>query len=704
MLDVREQLRDYGEQLDVAMAPIRLDELATPIASQERASRTGTPPRRRLGWVYALVAAVAVLFAVGGVTWLIRGGEIVDRTLVTIPPATTVPVTEVPPSTIPITDALFPVTLGDRTIAAQWDLYGFGDDSSQRWEIISIDDSALLANGAALIMFPDVWPYGMQAGSDMWISSDGELWEPVTLPGVLSEAGDVTATVADIAVAGSRLVAVGWSEPQTQGAQQGIVWTSEDGRAWTRLPDAAVFAGADVHDVASDGSSLVAVGFHHESGGRGDTAVGRSVVWTSPDGVTWTRGEAAAMFDDSIMRDVAHGPGGYLTTGLVTPRPVGAVGMESIYWLSENGREWDRLDLPAELRDSWPYALAGGDDGYASTVIPWGENRTSWISPDGITWQLDTGTDSGAAVAEVSDALSATRIAFHTAAFDGTDGTEEGAEHYEIFLMNVDGSETTRLHQSVIGNQTLTDDSAPDWSPDGSKLVFTSLRDEVGENWNYEIYVMNADGSDQRRLTDAPGVDAFADWSPDGTRIIFEREGSNGTRDIWMMNADGTSQVNLTDDPDHDDILASWSPDGTRIAFASDRDDLPGGCEADCNVDVYVMTIDGSDLVRLTEDLANDAFPEWSPDGSRFLFHSNRAGNWDVFVMNADGTGQFNLTNTPAMDAWAVWSPDGTRIAFNSNRDGNVEIYLMDPDGANLARITNTSGLEEWWPSWSPIP
>jgi TolB protein len=186
------------------------------------------------------------------------------------------------------------------------------------------------------------------------------------------------------------------------------------------------------------------------------------------------------------------------------------------------------------------------------------------------------------------------------------------------------------------------------------------------------------------------------------------------------MNADGTAQVNLTDDPDHDDITASWSPDGTRIAFASDRDDLPGGCGEDCNVDVYVMNIDGSDPVRLTDDPGIDSFPEWSPDGSRLLFHSTRAGetvaftaadgtvvtepNWDVFVMNADGTGQLNLTNNPAMDAHAVWSPDGTRIAFNSTRDGNVEIYLMDPDGASLTRITNTPGLEEWFPSWSPIP
>jgi Tol biopolymer transport system component len=310
--------------------------------------------------------------------------------------------------------------------------------------------------------------------------------------------------------------------------------------------------------------------------------------------------------------------------------------------------------------------------------------------------------------------LSTTRIAFYTAADD------EGAEHYEIFVMAIDGSEVTRLQQSVEGDQALSDDSAADWSPDGTKLVFTSLRDEVAEDWNYEIYTMNADGSDQQRLTDSPGVDSFADWSPDGTRIIFEREGTNGTRDIWVMDADGTGQVNITNDPDHDYITASWSPDGTRIAFASDRDDLAGGCGEDCNLDVYVMDSDGSNLVRLTDDPAIDAFPEWSPDGSRILFHSTRAGetiaftapdgtvvtepNYDVFVMHADGTGPVNLTNNPAMDGHAVWSPDGTRIAFNSSRDGNVEIYLMDPDGANLTRITTTPGLEEWWPSWSPIP
>lgn len=728
MPDMLQRLEEYGRHITAVTTPTDLDEVIDrvthavpkdrPLGVTRLTVTTQAASRRQLpSWAIVITAAVLVLVVIGGTAWLIGGGDTVDRTPATTPPATTIPVTETTPSTIPITDALFPITLGDRSIVAPWDFFGNGNDSFPfGWEIISINDPALQDEGVALVIHPRILASLLTGAvfDDMWISGDGESWEQVTLPGVLSEDGDVTATVADIAVAGQGLVAVGWSEPRPacansadagcipQGTQQGVVWTSDDGRAWTRLPDAPVFEGADIHSVASDGDSLVAVGFHHESGFRGDTMAGRSLVWTSPDGVTWTRGSDDQVFRDSTMYDVVHGPGGYLATGWIRPmRDDGTGWDESIYWLSRDGHEWARVDIPTELRETVPLALTVDEDGYSSSVITRDGTRASWMSPDGITWQLEPAARAGVAV---SEALSTTRIAFHTAASDGS------FEHYEIFVMNIDGSEVTRLHQSVEGDQTLSDDSAADWSPDGTKLVFSSLRDEVTRDSNYEIYIMNADGSDQQRLTDSAGVDAFPDWSPDGSRIVFEREGTNGARDIWVMNADGTGQINLTNDPDHDDVSASWSPDGTQIAFASDRDDLPGGCGEDCNLDIYVMNIDGSNPVRITDDPDIDAFPEWSPDGSRLLFHSTRAAtavtesNWDVFVMNADGTDELNLTNNPAFDAHAVWSPDGTRIAFNSNRDGNIEIYLMDPDGANLTRITNTPGLEEWWPSWSPIP
>jgi hypothetical protein len=733
MLDVREQLRGYGEQLDLEMSPVRPNEITAPGPTRELPLRRLTPQRPRPGWVYALIAAAAVLLVIGGTAWLLRGGDTVEQTPVTAPPEPPGP----PPSTIPVSDALFPITLGDETIAGLWDLFGMGDDPGFRWEMISIADPTLLAEGVALVMHPGFLAVvnGMAAGSDVWISGDGELWEPVTMPGTVDANGNVTATVADITVAGPGLVAVGWEEPRPacdnfddpgcvpQGTQQGIVWTSEDGRAWTRLSDSEVFAGADVHSVASDGTSLVAVGFHHDSGLRGDPMAGRSVVWTSLNGIEWTQVADDQVFSDSTMYEVVHGPGGYLVVGLVQTEDVDVAGGESIYWLSPDGHEWSRVAIPSGLRETTPYALAVGDNGYSSEVWTRG-NRVNWVSPDGITWQLAPVEDPAIEELGVSEALSATQIAFHSVAFDEGEGVQVegegafdeggGAEHNDIFVMNIDGSGTTRLHQTVTGIQTLTEDLDADWSPDGTKIVFTSLRDEVDFDWNWEIYVMNADGSDQRRLTDSPGSDAFPDWSPDGTRIAFERDGPNGPRDIWVMNADGSGQINLTGDPDHQYLAPAWSPDGSRIAFSSNRDAPLDECANRCTRDIYVMNGDGSNIVRLTETSTNDSFPEWSPDGTLLLFHGSemevRDGdhwvgkNWEVFLIDAGGSDPVNLTNDPAMDAHPVWAPDGTLIAFNSTRDGNVEIYLMDPEGGNVTRITDTSSLEEWRPSWSPLP
>src|ERR671910_494684 len=132
---------------------------------------------------------------------------------------------------------------------------------------------------------------------------------------------------------------------------------------------------------------------------------------------------------------------------------------------------------------------------------------------------------------------------------------------------------------------------------DGTKLAFTSDRDV-----NREIYVMNAqDGSNQTNLTDNPAADEFPTWSPDGTKLAF-----TSSADIYVMNAqDGSNQTRLTVDPATDEF-PSWSPDGTKLAFTSDRDG---------NTEIYVMNAqDGSNQTRLTDNGASDSLASWSPD------------------------------------------------------------------------------------------
>ena len=135
-----------------------------------------------------------------------------------------------------------------------------------------------------------------------------------------------------------------------------------------------------------------------------------------------------------------------------------------------------------------------------------------------------------------------------------------------------------------------------------------------------------------------------------------------------------------------------WSPDGRRIAFTSDRD---GRSE------VYVMNADGSGVTRLTHNDAVDSSPAWSPDGRRIAFHSTLDGNWEIYVMNADGSGVTRLTNNAAFDGYPDWSPDGRRIAFDSTRDGNREIYVMNADGSGVIRLIDHDA-DDLTPAWSP--
>ncbi len=173
-------------------------------------------------------------------------------------------------------------------------------------------------------------------------------------------------------------------------------------------------------------------------------------------------------------------------------------------------------------------------------------------------------------------------------------------------------------------------------------------------------------------------------------RIAF-RSSRDGNAEIYVMNADGSGQIRLTDNPASDGSPA-WSPDGTRIAFTSERDG---------NWEIYVMNADGNKQTRLTDNLAEDRYPAWSPDGTRIAFQSERDGNDEIYVMNDDGSDQTRLTDNPAPDIRGAWSPDGKRIAFYSYRDGNWEIYVMNADGSAQTRLT-TDPADDVAPAWSP--
>jgi Tol biopolymer transport system component len=256
--------------------------------------------------------------------------------------------------------------------------------------------------------------------------------------------------------------------------------------------------------------------------------------------------------------------------------------------------------------------------------------------------------------------------------------------NYEIYIMNADGSGLRRLTNNHAG------DGSPAISPDGTRIAFNSERDG-----NFEIYVMNADGSDQTRLTTEPGAtDVSPTWSPDGSQIAFISD-RTGILQIFIMNADGSDVFQRTTSFD-DKRDPAWSPDGTQIAYVADVGVNP-------NAEIMVIPADGAgSAVNISQNPTSDGLPAWSPDGTRLSFYSAREGplgDTEIFVMNADGSDQIQLTHNDDFEFDSAWSADGSQIAFSTDRDGSREIYVMSANGSGQTNLTNNDAFDEL-PDW----
>ena len=244
--------------------------------------------------------------------------------------------------------------------------------------------------------------------------------------------------------------------------------------------------------------------------------------------------------------------------------------------------------------------------------------------------------------------------------------------NFDIFVMNADGSGVTQLTSHPFA------DLLPLFSPDGSRIVFGRCGGDT-----CDVVVINADGSGERTIVSDgfPGA-----WSPDGNQIALSR--SEG---LWIINADGTGLHRVAESQGVND----WSPDGRQLMVARGDDEL------------YALNLDGSGVTQLTHNSCFDhSGTGWSPDGTRIVFSNDCDGDLEILVMNADGSGVQQLTHNGLIDdASPVWSPDGTRIAFD-NADprgpppGDAQIFVMNADGSDITQLTFGVGVNNSGPHW----
>lgn len=257
---------------------------------------------------------------------------------------------------------------------------------------------------------------------------------------------------------------------------------------------------------------------------------------------------------------------------------------------------------------------------------------------------------------------------------DGTriafESTRDG--NLELYLMQADGSHQTRL---TFDSST---DASPSWAPDGKHLLFFSNRTSTqNPEGRWHLYIIDLDSLQTRPIPQL-NRDAFRPvLSPNGKHIAFDAWTEKaGTHQLFVMESDGTNPYPLTYTQSYESA-PQWSPDGSQLVYFSERDFQRSKQARETPAEIYRMQADGTAPMRLTFLEARSHYPYWSSNGNYIAFETDVTGNLELFVMQADGSDPQNITHHPSSDTSVSWSPSGDKLAFVSDRDGKADVYVM---------------------------
>jgi len=435
------------------------------------------------------------------------------------------------------------------------------------------------------------------------------------------------------------------------------------------------------------GHTLVAAALDAE----GRPLEGRAITWRSNDAViaevdgtghiiARTAGETKVFAESEGKADSV--------LVIVTPPGVGSVVVSPGASLVGVGRT---RQLTAVVLDTNGDTLHGQDvvwsvdnpsaAGITTSGLLWG------IAPGYVTIRATSGGTTGAVAATIENG-EADALAYDLLYYRNT--SEAWGEI--MVLGTTPGSAPVRINAGTVSRM-------PTASPDGQRIAFAVSMKELGTNAQIDdIFAVDRNGMNMKRLTSEPGVDAEPAWSPSGARIAYRRlDLTTGYSSIWVMDADGSNKAKLTEalEGAYSVSAPSWSPDGSRLAFSTVS-------RAGTRSAIWTMNADGSDRQQRTSSPDGfDTEPTWSADGSRIAFSRIYAGDRELAILTL-ATGDVQRISLPGAQWHPAWSPDGGHIAFWQPAGPTVTgIYTVRTDGNNVRLHTvNESWGGGFNPSW----